>query len=107
MRSVLLCDPRRSWFTLKYAEALYKLACPLQFQKAEKMDKVVKAAGAAAIAAQQDFSKQHEPKSVRPALGAPRAASLAGGVAAVAPRPPPCGHAAHSSTRCAQARCPG
>jgi hypothetical protein len=51
-----------SWFTLKYAESLYKLKTPLVHQQAEKMNKVVKAAGAAAIAAQKDFAKQHEPK---------------------------------------------
>jgi len=51
-----------SWFTLKYAEALVKLKAPLVAQKAEKMDKVVKATGEAAIKAQKDFAAQSEPK---------------------------------------------
>lgn len=66
----------RSWFTLKYAEALHKLACPLVYQKAEKMDKIVKEAGKAAIAAQKDFAKQSEPKSVRCERGTEHSADV-------------------------------
>ena len=42
-----------------------KLKAPLVAQKAEKMDKVVKATGEAAIKAQKDFAAQSEPKGVR------------------------------------------